>query len=554
LTPVTRCGQTLTVRYGLIGFVVLNLLSPMPAAGAAAPPAPPAVPPAVATGPSGGIDDVSLMPGTPSVPAADVDAVKQAQRRAGAAPGRRSALPTSPDELSRPFSAAARSSLTGFVQAAATLRSVADGALPYQSQVALPAAGDGLMDSAGVRVFRMNGSTRTWQHPVGQAHYSLRNLDAYRLTRQRPYLERAIRNAQRMIDNRVESAGGWFFPYDFDFSVHGDTTMTLRAPWYSGMAQGMALSAFVRLHRETGQAGWRAAADATFASLLIAPAADQPWTSWVDGNGRLWLEEYPRWPTGASEMVLNGHLYAAFGLYDYFRLSGNTQAYQAFCAALATVDTYLPRFRRVAWASAYSLAHGLPSATYHQHHVDQLLHLQQMTGLGRYADWATTLRADYPRVQLSGTALFGPRSKTAYQLDRSRRVVRSRQTPFRRTTSAPVDRRERVRDGRVMLRVSAGPYTNWWFPESPGISYRSGPVDVHPYDPSRRAYFSAGTYTASRYDSKGLLKGRKSVRLPKASSAPTTRSAVVDGRLAFYYGVGAFAGHWVAAESRVSLS
>jgi len=46
----------------------------------------------------------------------------------------------------------------------------------------------------------------------------------------------------------------------------------LRAPWYSGMAQGLAISLFSRLSVVTGEARWRQAATATFDSLLIPPS------------------------------------------------------------------------------------------------------------------------------------------------------------------------------------------------------------------------------------------------------------------------------------------
>ena len=145
-------------------------------------------------------------------------------------------------------------------------------------------------------MFRFAGETKIWEHPVAQIQYGLINLNSYRLTKNRAYLDIAVANAQRNIDRKVESAGAWYYPYDFDFAVHGDTTETLKAPWYSAMAQGQALSLFVRLYEYTKDEKWKAAADATFASLRQAPEGTAPFASRVDGERSALVRGVPAVP------------------------------------------------------------------------------------------------------------------------------------------------------------------------------------------------------------------------------------------------------------------
>lgn len=413
----------------------------------------------------------------------------------------------------------------------------------------------GITDSTGVRMFRLAGDPTLYNHPVGQASLSMAYLDHYRTSGNAEYLRRAEANAQRLVDRRVESRGGWYYPYDFDFAVHGDTTQTLTAPWYSGMAQGLALSAFTRLYQATNDPAWKAAADATYASLDTAPVEGEPFGSWVSSTGDLWLEEYPRWPVEASERVLNGHIFAAFGVYDYAQLTGSAEAMRLYDGALTTVTHYLMSdYRTARWASLYSLAHRLPTTSYHQKHVMQLLYLQHQTGNPIYTTWATLLRSDFPERTSKGFAVITPSTTVIYQLNSARQVVRTRAVKFARSTGAPVDRRERAKGGGIMLHVTVGAYTGWWFPEAFTKARIRGPVDVHSFDPALRATFAAGSRTtAYKYDGVNRLVGSKNLTFTRSSAAPVTKSAIVDGRLAYYFPLGAFAGYWIGAQSGLTV-
>jgi len=82
---------------------------------------------------------------------------------------------------------------------------------------------------------------------VRQAQDGLAALESYRLNNDPSQLAQAKLDAQRLLDRKVQRDAGYFFPYPFDFALHGNTANTIRAPWYSGMAQGLTLSLFSRL-------------------------------------------------------------------------------------------------------------------------------------------------------------------------------------------------------------------------------------------------------------------------------------------------------------------
>ncbi len=447
--------------------------------------------------------------------------------------------------------------LDGYDVSGAELQPVADGLRPYDTAVPLPRGGWGLVDGGGVRMFSWAGDPRLWNHPVGQAQYAILNLDSFRLTGDRIYLDRAAANAQRLIDRRVESDGGWYYPYDFDFAVHGDTTETLRAPWYSGMAQGQALSTFVRLYRATQQETWLRAAEATLATLDQTPAGTAPFASWVDGSRQLWLEEYPRYPARDSERVLNGHVFAMYGLHDYWQLTGDPLARRLFLGALSTIEATVPtQFRRPGWASIYSLRHAVNTLSYHRVHINQFLMLWRLTGDRRWIAAATTFRNDFPTQQTSGTLRISPRATTVYRVNAAGAIVERRTVAFSRLTQAPFDRRQRLLNGPIAYRVTAGGLKNWWFPEGFGVSWGLGALNTQQYVPVIPLVFRGGTtFTAYRLDRAGAVVGHKTMTLVagRDSGAPTGSSAIVQGRPAYYIATGALAGYWVPMQSKVRL-
>ncbi|MEE3920669.1 hypothetical protein V2I01_27810 [Micromonospora sp. BRA006-A] len=88
---------------------------------------------------------------------------------------------------------------------------------------------------------RLRRAAVPWQgvlydHPVVQADWGLDNLNAYQVTGDRFFLDRAIAQARRNLDRKVESRGAWWYSYPFD--LPRCTGLVLQAPWYSAMAQG----------------------------------------------------------------------------------------------------------------------------------------------------------------------------------------------------------------------------------------------------------------------------------------------------------------------------
>jgi heparosan-N-sulfate-glucuronate 5-epimerase len=149
----------------------------------------------------------------------------------------------------------------------------------------------------------------------------------------------------------------------------------LRNPWVSALSQGNALSALLRAHEILCKQDYFTAAESAFQAIRLP--LSQGGVLWEEGED-LWLEEYPFSPPGH---VLNGAIYALFGVLDYARVSGDAQAWKIWERGAGTVARHLPAFDTGFW-SLYELgAPELTSLHYHKNiHLPQLQAFFLLTG------------------------------------------------------------------------------------------------------------------------------------------------------------------------------
>ncbi|MGQ3414364.1 D-glucuronyl C5-epimerase family protein [Natrinema sp. LN54] len=196
------------------------------------------------------------------------------------------------------------------------------------------------------------------------------------------------------VETATEIGGSLFFPYTFDFNIHGNENEHLSDPWYSGMAQGEILGTFSRLRHLTGAQRFAELAEKTFQSLAQAqsPSTDSPWVTTIDKKGYYWIEEYPTEPPAQT---LNGKIFAIYGLYEYWLISGRDDVKETIQKALATILIYIDQFRNPGDVSYYCLKHDIKDEGYHHRHVVQLEQLYQMTGDRRFKEKSEQFRADF---------------------------------------------------------------------------------------------------------------------------------------------------------------
>lgn len=417
---------------------------------------------------------------------------------------------------------------------------------PYSRSVAAP-LGTGTRDATGVPMFKIG--TRLYDHPVRQGQDGIMALESYRVNKDPRQLAQARLDAQRLLNRRVQRTPAYFFPYPFSFALHGNTADTIRAPWYSGMAQGLALSLFSRLSDVTKEPVWRVAADATFNSLLM-PVSRQntalPFVSWVDSSRHLWIDEYAQAPLTKADRTFNGHVFAVFGVWDYFVISQDPRATQIFAGALANLRYRVNRgWQTASWISRYCMTHGVPDAKYHQIHTGQLLSLHAITGSSFWSVWSDRFRDDYPPPVLARRVRFGAGTHTGYRFDSAGRVLARRGVTLNRASMAPASHRARIRTHGYYYLITAGSLSGYWVQEKAAAVYVPGLILSTPYPFARVAVFAAGSHTGWTMTTSLLRAGSRTIRLRSGSSASFDRSGWIDGASYVRIINGSLAGRWV---------
>lgn len=276
-----------------------------------------------------------------------------------------------------------------------------DVAPPYSDRDLVDLAATRTDDSGLVEYLRRDNRERA-DHPVAYAQYGITALGEYERTGNAAWLRSAVRQAEQLASMRTIRGDAWWFPYGFPW-YYGDRA--LQPPWWSGMAQGEALSLFARLAQTTGEQRWQKAAHATWRSFTQPRSTTAPWSTMILDGGLL-FEEY----AGNEKplVVLNGHIFAIFGLYDYWRWTGDDTVRSYLDGGAQQVLTMMPSIRKGGDVSYYCADRPFcatprwQNQKYHVIHSWQLDTLARLTGDDRFAQWAQLLRDDWAPPALRG--------------------------------------------------------------------------------------------------------------------------------------------------------
>lgn len=234
----------------------------------------------------------------------------------------------------------------------------------------------GPFDDDDVPMLEYRGTIGRQYNPIAIAQYGLASFNQYQRSREPAWRRRFLRCAEWLATRLTPNAHGvpvWTHAFGWPYRE------TLVAPWYSGLAQGSGVSLLVRAAQETGGRDYASAAEAAFRALTVDVADGGVIVTGSDG--RPWIEEYIVDP---PSHILNGFVWALWGVWDFARWSGDHAAARRFDRFVDTIERALPRYDCGFW-SLYELpVHGgapmLASPYYHRLHIVQLRVLARMTG------------------------------------------------------------------------------------------------------------------------------------------------------------------------------
>jgi heparosan-N-sulfate-glucuronate 5-epimerase len=244
-------------------------------------------------------------------------------------------------------------------------------------------AGYGLADKNGIPQLNYRGAIGLQYNPIAIAQWGLGNFNLFRRNDDAAARNKFVKASDWLCENLDPNVNGvavWNHHFDWEYRS------TLRAPWYSGLAQGQGISLLVRAHSETKDVRYLESAGRAFQSFL--KSTDDGGVAFTDTNGNLWFEEYLVSP---PTHILNGFIWAAWGVYDYFLATGSVQAKALFEAAVKTLIANLTHYDLGFWSLYEQSGTRLPmiaSPFYHRLHITQLEIMQRLTGETIFGDYA----------------------------------------------------------------------------------------------------------------------------------------------------------------------
>ena len=180
-------------------------------------------------------------------------------------------------------------------------------------------------------------------HPVTICYYGILCLGEYTSSGDKTYLKKA-KNQIGYFKNddlvRLMFNGkGVGLPYTFEYNG-------LEPPWYSGMAQGLGVSFLLRYASIAEDTSVYSLAKKMMHTMLMPQEAGGCLSRTPENL--LWIEEYPNSPK--SPQVLNGFLFALFGLVDYCQVfSTDDRALRILQESFAALKTALPFYDQRSW-------------------------------------------------------------------------------------------------------------------------------------------------------------------------------------------------------------
>jgi heparosan-N-sulfate-glucuronate 5-epimerase len=176
------------------------------------------------------------------------------------------------------------------------------------------------------------------------------------------WLDTALRAGRHLVAEQ-DADGGWREPRE---TRH---TFRIPGPWLSAMAQGQGASLLVRVHGETGEEALAAAARRALGPLGV-PSREGGVRARL--GDRPFLEEYP---TDPPSFVLNGGVFAMWGVYDAAAGLADAEAQRDFGELVDGLAANIGRWDTGRWSRYDLYPHpvvNVASARYHRLHITQL--------------------------------------------------------------------------------------------------------------------------------------------------------------------------------------
>jgi len=261
---------------------------------------------------------------------------------------------------------------------------------------------DGPFDSNDIPLLDYKGTVGLQYNPNAIAQYALGFYDLYLDTKKEDFKTIFLKQADWFVENlRIIEADLGLWEYKFDFEYHKG----LKAPWHSALAQGQGISVLARAYELTKNNIYKQTATKAFKAFerkITEPGG----VTFTDDNGYTWFEELIFNP---PTHVLNGFIWATWGVYDYYLLTKSQKALQLFTEAIKTLENNIQRYDIGFWTVYHLLPTRLKmvaSPYYQKLHIVQLEAMYRITGKEIFKEYAQKWEKYYSKKLYRYTAFI----------------------------------------------------------------------------------------------------------------------------------------------------
>jgi len=226
------------------------------------------------------------------------------------------------------------------------------------------------LDDNGILMYKIPYTKEFNYYPVSIALFALGNFEMHLETKDTNYKDSFLKQADWLVNNvKIETKGFGVWEHNFTLPYY-----KFKIPWVHGMTQGLAISVLLRAYQLTDDKKYLDVAEKSYKAF--EENIENGGVRFVDEEGSAWIEEYAIIP---PPHVLNGFLFAVFGIYDFYRVTKSKDALSLFNKEISTLEKNIQRYDIGYW-SLYNLLDKIPATKpYHELHIKQLNVLYKLT-------------------------------------------------------------------------------------------------------------------------------------------------------------------------------
>jgi len=198
-------------------------------------------------------------------------------------------------------------------------------------------------------------------------------------TKSTDYKEIFLKQADWLVKNiKTKPKGFGVWEHNFILPYY-----KFKTPWVHGMAQGLAISVLLRAYQISSDKKYLETAEKTCKAFEVD--ITDGGVRFVDEEGNTWIEEYALLP---PPHVLNGFVFAIFGIYDFYRVTKDEDSLKLFEKETETLGKNIKKYDTGYW-SLYNLLDKHPATkSYHELHIKQLDILYKLTNVDIFNEYA----------------------------------------------------------------------------------------------------------------------------------------------------------------------